>query len=140
MTELLGAHRRFSRFAGVGAIGFAVQLLVLAALHAAGVPDAPATALAAEAAVLNNFIWHERWTWRDRNAEGQSRPVRFVRYQLATGALALAGNTAITAALVELTRLPVVPANVGAVAVLSLAGFVVGDRWVFRTRTAEQRA
>ena len=74
----------------------------------------------------------------DRDGAGESRPMRFVRYQLATGALALAGNTAITAALVALTRLPVVAANVVAVAVLSLASFVVGDRWIFQTRNAER--
>ena len=25
-----------------------------------------ATALAVELAVLNNFVWHQLWTWRDR--------------------------------------------------------------------------
>ena len=38
----------------------------MALLTAVGWPYAPAAAAAVELAVLNNFFWHERWTWRDR--------------------------------------------------------------------------
>src|ERR671913_1525419 len=58
--------RRWIVFNGVGALGVVVQLATLALLtRVAGLPVAVATLLAVEAAVLHNFAWHQRWTWRD---------------------------------------------------------------------------
>ena len=63
------AIRRPAKFALVGALGIVVQLadprsrslpLVCQYLWATG--------LAVEAAVLHNFMWHRRFTWRDRGA------------------------------------------------------------------------
>ena len=64
---------RFVRFNGVGVFGFAVQIGALASLLHAGMPYLPATAVAVELSILNNFLWHERWTWRDRPASGRAR-------------------------------------------------------------------
>ncbi|HZA35631.1 MAG TPA: GtrA family protein, partial [Vicinamibacterales bacterium] len=63
---------RWVSFAGVGLMGFGVQVAVLGLLTAgAGLATAAATAIAVEAAVLHNFVWHERWTWRDRARGGR---------------------------------------------------------------------
>ena len=65
--------RRWLAFNGVGAIGVAVQLAVLAVLvRGAGLHTLIATAIAVEAAILHNFLWHERWTWADRASSGQA--------------------------------------------------------------------
>ncbi len=53
---------RAATFAGIGLIGFGVQLATLALLVLAGWPYLVATCVAVEAAVLHNFAWHERWT------------------------------------------------------------------------------
>ena len=59
---------RWCAFNFVGAIGIVVQLAALHFLiHRLRFHYLPATALAVEAAVLHNFIWHERWTWKDRS-------------------------------------------------------------------------
>ena len=59
--------RRWLKFNLVGAIGIVVQLAVLGILNGILKLDyLPATALAVEAAVLHNFLWHERFTWADR--------------------------------------------------------------------------
>ena len=59
---------RWCAFNFVGAGGIVVQLTVLHFLiHHLRLHYLPATALAVEAAVLHNFIWHERWTWKDRS-------------------------------------------------------------------------
>ena len=64
---------RWLAFNGVGALGVIVQLAVLALLvHGASVHYLVATAIAVEAAVLHNFAWHQRWTWRDRPAASRS--------------------------------------------------------------------
>ena len=62
--------RRWCVFNGIGLAGAAVQLAVLWMLLAARVHYLPATLLAVEAALLHNFLWHERWTWSDRPAAG----------------------------------------------------------------------
>jgi putative flippase GtrA len=59
---------RWAAFNAVGLAGVAVQLACLALLVHAGSHYLAATALAVEAAVLHNFLWHQRWTWRDRPA------------------------------------------------------------------------
>jgi len=133
---------RIPVFIAIGAIGFLIQLGSLAALTmAAGWPYEPATAIAVQLAVMHNFGWHERWTWRDRLV---SRPSgsrhagvfsRFLRYQITTGATSIVGNLVCVTVLVEALGLNAIAANAVAVAAMSLANFVVSDRWVF-TRAA----
>jgi putative flippase GtrA len=116
----------------VGAIGFALQLGALTLLtQAVGWPYEPATALAVALAVLHNFWWHERWTWRDRTAADPGLAGRIARYCATTGATSIAGNLAMTALGVELFGWSPIVANVFAVAGSSLANFVISDRWVF---------
>ena len=63
----VGGLRRWLAFNAVGTMGVAVQLVALAALtEMAGLDYRIATVLAVETAILHNFVWHERWTWRDR--------------------------------------------------------------------------
>jgi putative flippase GtrA len=127
-----GPHR-WASFAGVGAIGFAVQLGALALLTGwAGLPAPLATAMAVELTVLHNFVWHEWWTWRDRSRTMPGGwPVRFMRFHAASGLVSLAGNVALTLALVEWLHAPVVIANGCAVVLLGLVNFVLADRFVF---------
>jgi putative flippase GtrA len=127
-----GLHR-WASFAGVGAIGLAVQLGALALLTAwAGLPAPIATAMAVELTVLHNFAWHEWWTWRDRARTMPGRwPLRLARFHAASGLVSLAGNVALTLALVEWLHAPVVIANACAVMLLGLVNFVVADRFVF---------
>jgi putative flippase GtrA len=89
-------------------------------LQAVQVSLVPATCLAVEAALLHNFFWHERWTWRAAGATGRGR--RFVRFHLANGAISLAGNAAVTAALVAIGA-PGAVAVTGAVLICALLNF-----------------
>ena len=131
--------RRWLKFHFVGALGIGVQLAALSLLTAAGVEYLAATALAVEAAVVHNFLWHERLTWRDRAAPllGQL-PGRFLRFQLANGAISLLGNLLGMRLLVGVVHLPVMGANLGAIAACAAVNFVVSDRLVFTP--AEGRA
>jgi len=58
---------RWCKFNFVGGIGIVVQFgalfLLKSVLH---FEYLAATAIAVEAAVLHNFIWHEQFTWADR--------------------------------------------------------------------------
>ena len=123
---------RFLRFNGVGVLGFALQLGVLALLLRAGVHYLAATALAVELAVLHNFAWHERWTWRDRPAESGGRTARLWRFHAANGLISLAGNLLLMRLLVGLLDMPPVPANLLSVLLCALVNFTASDRFVFR--------
>ena len=58
---------RWLKFNLVGGMGIAVQLLMLVVLKSGlHIHYLVATALAVEAAVVHNFLWHERFTWADR--------------------------------------------------------------------------
>jgi putative flippase GtrA len=128
----------FERFALVAMGGFVIQLVVLDALtRFAALDYRAATAVAVEAAVLNNFVWHERWTWRETSRTG-SRLTRVVRYHTATALLSIGGNLGLMWCFVELLGWPVLVANIVAVAVLGVAGFCVADRWVFRAGPRER--
>ena len=61
---------RWLKFNLVGALGIPVQMgafaVFFSALH---LNYMVATALAVETAVLHNFVWHERYTWKHRSEE-----------------------------------------------------------------------
>jgi putative flippase GtrA len=123
---------RVRAFMSVGAIGFVLQVGVLGLLTiGAGWPYQVATAIAVELAVIQNFLWHERWTWRDRVGSHRGLLARFLRYQITTGATSMAGNFLCTSVLVEQAGVPVLAANVAAVGMMAVANFMVSDRWVF---------
>jgi dolichol-phosphate mannosyltransferase len=132
----LTGQMRFLRFNGVGVVGFALQLGVLTLLLGFGVHYLLATALAVESAVLNNFFWHERWTWRDRPVAGRGRVVRLFRFHALNGLVSLVGNVLLMRLFVGSFGVPPIPANIAAVLACSLVNYFGSDRIVFRTRFA----
>ena len=123
---------RGARFVWVGVGGFAVQALVLHALAVAGLPYLPATAVAVEAAILHNFLWHERWTWAGQPEDG--RLVRFARFNGSTALISIGGNVALMGLFVGRLHLPLVAANLLAVVTLSVLNFLAADHLVFATK------
>ena len=128
-----GLAGRWCAFNGVGAIGVALQLAVLAVLtRGAGLEPLPATAIAVEAAILHNFLWHQHWTWRDRPSRSIRVTVtRLLRFHAMNGAISMIGNVALVAILTPL-GIGALPANAVAIAVCSLANFVASDAIVFK--------
>jgi putative flippase GtrA len=121
---------RWGKFNLVGAVGMAVQLAALAVLNRVWAGHYLwVTAAALEITLVHNFVWHLRYTWRDRRA-GQVLG-RCVRFHLANGAVSLMGNLALMRLLVEGARMPVVPANLIAILCCSVVNFALGDAWVF---------
>ncbi len=122
------------KFNVVGALGFVVQsaalfLLTHTALH---VGYLPATAAAVELAVLHNFVWHQRWTWRDRPSLTRGETLRrLVKFNMTNGAVSIVGNLFLMSILVGRLGLAVTPANVLSVAGCALVNFVLADRIAF---------
>ena len=128
---------RFARFNAVGVLGFGVQLAVLGLLTRAGTHYLAATAIAVEAALLHNFAWHERWTWKERAAPGSGRALRLARFHALNGVVSFAGNLLIMRGLVGGLELPPIAANLVAVLVCAAVNFVAADRIVFSRGRAE---
>ena len=136
MRTRLTRHRltlRWLKFNAVGALGIGVQLGVLFALKSGfHMSYLFATALAVEAAVIHNFLWHERYTWADRvKPSSQKSLLRLLRFNLTTGAVSIIGNLASMKLMVDFGHMNYLVANGIAIALCSLANFMVSEQWVF---------
>jgi putative flippase GtrA len=126
---------RWLKFNFVGALGILVQLGVLALLVSGlRVPYLAATAVAVETAVLHNFVWHERFTWKDRTGRRTARQVagRLVRFHAGNGAISLAGNLLLMRFFVGTLHLPYLPANIITIGICAFLNFAASEWFVFR--------
>ncbi|HEY1239439.1 MAG TPA: GtrA family protein [Bryobacteraceae bacterium] len=131
----MSRETRFGKFSVVGLMGAVVQVFVFdLLLKPCHLPAAAAAAIAVEIAVLHNFCWHERFTWRERNATSYHRAARLWRFHISNGFVPLAVNALLTWFLLrELKAPPVLPAVI-AIAFCAPANFLLADRWVFPAR------
>ena len=125
---------RFVRFNAVGALGIGVQLATITALMDVGVSYVAATIIGFNLAIAHNFYWHLRWTWRDRMLSGNRAFYAFLSFVAANGVVSYGGNVVIMIALVAGAGLPVLLANLIAIAACGLVNFWLGDRVVFQRR------
>ena len=129
-----GKCARFGKFNLIGILGAVIQLTVFGVLvRWRGLSEVAAAAVAVEVVLLNNFFWHERFTWADRRRAGlHRRLLRLARFHAANGLVSLAGNTAIVWLLVRQFRAPALPSAVAAIALCAPINFLLADRWVYR--------
>ncbi len=135
MTSVGQKFNRFGRFSLVGLMGAVLQLTLVSLLtRYFGGLSAAATLVAVEITLLHNFLWHERFTWRNQGPKKLS----------AAGPTTVAVSRRQRPGLVgrqydpdvlsgrERLKAPVLPTAIGAIVVCSLANFLVADRWVYR--------
>lgn len=129
----MNAFVRWGKFNAVGAMGMALQLVLLAAfnrwLHGHYLYAATA---AVEVTLLHNFVWHVQYTWRDRE-EGASTLRRLGRFHVSNGAVSLLGNLVLMRLLMQAAKLPLLPANVLAIVCCSAVNYWLGNCWTFAT-------
>lgn len=135
---------RWCKFNLVGGIGIGVQFAALFLLKSGlHFHYLAATAIAVEAAVVHNFVWHEQFTWPDRTRLyrtesdrlhlGWRRSLsRLLRFHLANGAVSILGNLALMKVMVGQGHLNYLLANAIAIALCSLLNFLVSEEWVFQ--------
>jgi putative flippase GtrA len=125
---------RWLKFNAVGALGIGVQLVVLLTLNSGfHLSYLLATALAVEAAVLHNFLWHERYTWAERVQQSWRTSLpRLLRFNLTTGGVSIAGNLALMKLMVGVGHMNYLVANAIAIALCSLSNFLLSEVWVFK--------
>jgi putative flippase GtrA len=138
MTDerIASAWARWLTFNGVGLLGMGLQLTILGILiRIARLHYLPATVLAVEAALLHNFAWHQRWTWRDRPAASlRATAGRLARFHLLNGSVSLGGGLACMWLLTGRAGLDPVVANVVSIAACSMANFFGSRALVFAVR------
>jgi putative flippase GtrA len=124
---------RWIVFNAVGAVGAVVQLGVLAGLDRIWhLHYLCATGMAVEAAILHNFIWHQRWTWHDRPATSiHDQAIRLARFHLLNGGISLTGNLALMAFFTGTLHLDPLAANLVAIVSCAVANFAASDALVF---------
>src|SRR6266850_3260100 len=124
----------FIRFNVVGVLGFALQSGALFVLTHGAHPVGylAATAAAVELAILNNFFWHQRWTWKDRPSSTTGETLRrLAKFNVTNGAVSITGNLVLMSNLVGRLGLPIAGANVASVAACSICNFFLADRIAF---------
>jgi putative flippase GtrA len=125
--------QRWLKFNLVGALGIGVQLGALKLLLLASMNVYAATPIAVELAVLHNFAWHERFTWKDRPGGTRQRLLRLLKFHAGNGVVSILGNEALMWLLVGRMHMkqPLL-ANAIAIAVCSFLNFALGEWFVFR--------
>jgi putative flippase GtrA len=133
----VNAFLRWGRFNLVGAMGMAVQLIALAAFnHIAPGHYLCASAAAIELTLLHNFIWHIKYTWRDRRGD-LGVFAQLIRFHLSNGLVSMLGNLVLMRILVQEGHLPVLAANSIAILCCSIVNFSLGDQWAFPARAQD---
>lgn len=132
---------RWCKFNLVGGIGIAVQFAALFLLKSvAHFNYLAATAIAVEAAVVHNFVWHEQFTWVERTKIDRTKSdsdrwrrsgTRFMRFNLTNGAVSILGNLALMKVMVGQGHTNYLAANAIAITLCSFANFLVSETWVF---------
>jgi putative flippase GtrA len=132
LVDVLSGARvwRFPRFALVGAIGVGVNDSALYVLHGRlGIDLLLAAAMATELAILNNFFWNDRWTFRKAIRSG-SVWGRALRYNLvAAGGLVV--SLCSLAVLAHGFHVPYLLANLFAIGTGVVWNYRVGSRFAW---------
>lgn len=132
---------RWMRFNLVGGLGIAIQLGSLGILKdLLHVQYLVATAIAVELAVLHNFVWHTRYTWKDRPGGVRVTLQRLLRFHLGNGLISIAGNLALMRLLAGSLGLHYLAANAISIAVCSFANFASSEWFVFRGEAPRRAA
>lgn len=133
LTRLLGSNgARPLRFGLVGAITFALQILLLTAFTSSGIGSVAAYAFALGLAVQFNFVFSQLLVWHDRPT---SLKLGRVAHRWATFHAYIAVSLIVNFAAFVLAQpfMPDVAAALVALAASTVIKFVSLDRLVFRT-------
>jgi dolichol-phosphate mannosyltransferase len=122
------------KFNVIGVLGFVLQAGSLFVLtHGTHrLSYLTATVLAVELAVLNNFVWHQLWTWRDRPSTRSGETLRrLAKFNVTNGLVSIFGNLVFMSVLVGRLGVAIVLANLISVVACSLLNFLLADRIAF---------
>jgi putative flippase GtrA len=120
---------QLAKFCAVGAIGYAINLGVYAALLHTGVHFLLAATCSFLVAVTSNYTWNRIWTFRDRRAGIAAQGVRFLIVSVGSlGANLLVLDVLITLGAGKLTGQAI------AIVLVTPLNFIGNKLWSFRRR------
>ena len=125
--------RRFYLFAAVGASGVVLNMAVFLLLSRAGLAPEAAAPVSAAAAMVSNFVWNERFTYRDRRS-GQFAGRAFKA--VGTQVVGVAIDTGVVALAHAVFGLPGALANLIGILVAAGWNYGVFSAWVWRRAPA----
>ncbi len=119
---------RPSKFLVVGGLGAVVNSVLLVLLHQfLALPLIPASILAVELSIGNNFIWNDRWTFGRRWPSWR----RFLKFNLVSlGGLII--TTAVLWSLVTMLKSPYLLANLFGILLATGWNFLLNVLWTWR--------
>lgn len=125
--------RRFAKFGAVGASGVVVNAgLLFLFTERIGLDYRIASLIAIESAICSNFLLNNYWTWKDRKTTRASEVlVRFFRFNLSSGLVALVINWGLLIVLTEFAGISYHIANLFGIALGTLANFGASHFWAF---------
>jgi len=127
---------RMPRFAIVGAMGTVVNLVVMAALIAAGAHYLPAAIVAAEVSILHNFLMQERFVYRDLRQDSHAGWAQRAAMFFGFNNVEMLARIPVLAALVSWLGIQPVLAQAITLAAAFLLRFTFVSRVVYRPRRA----
>lgn len=127
--RLLAPHWAMAaRFVTVGASGYAVNVATFTLIvHATAAGYRTAGAIAFLTAVVNNFAWNRRWTFRARGGRAVSQAARFLAVSLCVLVLTLA----LLSVLAGPAGIATIPAEALATMAMTPLGFTATRLWAF---------
>ena len=121
----------FTRFCGVGAIGFLVDAGVLTLLvNGLGWDHYPGRSVSFALAVTTTWLLNRTWAFR-RTQDSRSEYARYFSVQCVGALINLGTYVAVIEVVPETASIPVVPLAIGAAPAL-LFNFLASQRFVFR--------
>jgi putative flippase GtrA len=136
--KLLPLAGKWMRYNAIGVMGVGVQLSVLVALRKFfDFNPFVATFFAIQCALIHNFLWHQRWTWRSNRSGGKKAAFRrFLRFTTSSGTISTVGTLGFTALLLHAMNLPYIVCNLMAIGACNIANFLFSHTFVFQAPEA----
>jgi dolichol-phosphate mannosyltransferase len=135
LARFEGDILRFIKFCTVGVTGTGVNLGLLALLvEGTGLHENVAVAISYEISIVNNFVWNELWTFRDRRATaGGSVLARGIKFNLVSlGGFGI--NMAVFALLFNVLDVFYIAAEGLAILCALVWNFAVNIKWTWRSK------
>lgn len=125
--------RRIVKFGLVGTWGFVVNMFFLWFFtETVGLFYLFSSLIAIEISLINNYVFNDLWTWRDRGKEGKKEYLKRVLQYHATASAAMLANIAILWILTELFDVYYLASNVFGILCGAVLNFFLNDRWTFK--------
>lgn len=125
--------RRIVKFGLVGTWGFVVNMFFLWFFtETVGLFYLFSSLIAIEISLINNYVFNDLWTWRDRGKEGKKEYLKRMLQYHTTASAAMLTNIAILWVLTELADVYYLASNVFGILCGAVLNFFLNDRWTFK--------